>query len=187
MREGNQRFLNKAPFNRNLIEQQKETSTGQYPFAVTLSCIDSRTSVEQIFDLGIGDVFSARVAGNVVNDDVIGSMEFACKVAGSKLIVVLGHSHCGAVKGACDQVELGKLTTLLEKIKPAVEKESTITEGRNSENIEFVNKVTHLNIHESIQNILNGSSVLKEMVDNKEIEIVGALHNIETGKVEFLN
>lgn len=187
LKEGNQRFLNRTPLKRDLIEQQKETSVGQYPFAVTLSCIDSRTSVEQIFDLGIGDVFSSRVAGNVVNGDIIGSMEFACKVAGSKLIVVMGHTHCGAVKGACDQVELGNLTGLLNKIKPAVEKETTVVDGRSSENLEFVRKVTHLNVQESIQNILERSAVLKEMVDNKEIEIVGALHDIESGEVKFLN
>lgn len=143
--EGNQRFVSNLKVNRNLLQQVNETAQGQYPFAIILSCIDSRTSAELIFDQGLGDIFSARIAGNIVNEDILGSMEFACKVAGSKLIVVLGHTNCGAIKGACDQVELGNLTGLISKIKPSVE--AVKSEGeRNSKNMAFVEKVAELNV-----------------------------------------
>ena len=137
LKEGNKRFINNLKVNRNLLQQANETSDGQHPFAVILSCIDSRTSAELIFDQGLGDVFSVRIAGNIINEDILGSMEFGCKVAGSKIIVVLGHTKCGAVKGACDHVEMGNLTALLSKIQPAVYDENTVKENRNSGNAEF--------------------------------------------------
>lgn len=186
LEQGNQRFINNLKVNRNLLQQANETSDGQHPFAVVLSCIDSRTSVEIIFDQGLGDVFSVRIAGNIVNEDILGSMEFGCKVAGSKIIVVLGHSKCGAVKGACDHVEMGNLTTLLKKIEPAVNDENTETQ-RNSSNENFVAKVTELNVKRAVQEVLDRSPILNEMVKKGEIGIIGANHNIETGEVTFLN
>ena len=144
LQEGIDRFINNLKANRNLLEQVNETRNGQWPFATILSCIDSRTSAELIFDQGLGDVFSVRIAGNIVNTDILGSMEFACKVAGSKLIVVLGHSKCGAVKGACDHVEMGNLTELLSKIQPAVYEEKQTTSERNSKNSEFVENVSEI-------------------------------------------
>jgi len=183
--DGNKRFVNNVGSNRNLLQQAKETSDGQHPFAVTLSCIDSRTSIEIIFDQGIGDVFSTRIAGNIINEDILGSMEFGCKVAGSKIIVVLGHTKCGAVKGACDHVELGNLTTLLKKIEPAVDAEKITKDNRTSENSEFVENVSVINVKLSVQNILDNSSILKEMIEKGEIGIVGATHDISTGNVHF--
>lgn len=183
--EGNKRFVNNLKVNRNLLQQANETSDGQHPFAVTLSCIDSRTSVELIFDQGLGDVFSIRIAGNVLNDDILGSMEFGCKVAGSKIIVVLGHTKCGAIKGACDGVEMGKLTTLLNKIKPAIEEEVTEKDNRNSSNSNFVDKVTHLNVKKTVQSILESSPILKQMVEDGQIGIIGGMHDITTGNVTF--
>jgi len=185
LEQGNQRFINNLKVNRNLLQQANETSDGQHPFAVVLSCIDSRTSVEIIFDQGLGDVFSVRIAGNIVNEDILGSMEFGCKVAGSKIIVVLGHSKCGAVKGACDHVEMGHLTTLLKKIEPAVNDEKTET-LRNSSNDSFVAKVTEINVKRAVQEVLDRSPILNEMVKKGEIGIIGANHNIETGEVTFL-
>ncbi len=146
LKEGNDRFINNLKANRNLLEQVNETRDGQWPFATILSCIDSRTSAELIFDQGLGDVFSVRIAGNIVNTDILGSMEFACKVAGSKLIVVLGHSKCGAVKGACDHVEMGNLTELLSKIQPAVYDEKITTSERSSKNSVFVENVAEINV-----------------------------------------
>ena len=185
LKEGNDRFINNLKANRNLLEQVNETRDGQWPFATILSCIDSRTSAELIFDQGLGDVFSVRIAGNIVNTDILGSMEFACKVAGSKLIVVLGHSKCGAVKGACDHVKLGNLTELLSKIQPAVYEESTITEDRSSSNSAFVENVSEINVKRNVKNIIERSFVLEQMVENGEIGIVGAMHDIETGLVTF--
>jgi carbonic anhydrase len=185
LKEGNQRFVNNNKTDRNLLQQATETSNGQYPFAVILSCIDSRTSSELIFDLGIGDAFNARIAGNIVNEDILGSMEFACKVAGSKLIVVLGHTKCGAVKGACDHVELGNLTHLINKITPAVDDENTTTENRTSGNAEFVEKVSTLNVKRTVDAIQQRSAILKEMIENGEIGIVGGMHDITTGVVTF--
>ena len=184
LKQGNQRFISNLKVNRNLLEQANETSDGQHPFAVVLSCIDSRTSVEIIFDQGLGDVFSIRIAGNIINEDILGSMEFGCKIAGSKIIVVLGHSKCGAIKGACDQVEMGNLTALLSKIQPAVDDEKTETD-RNSSNAEFVSKVTTLNIQRTVQEVMEKSPVLREMIEKGEIGIIGANHNIETGEVTF--
>lgn len=185
LKDGNKRFVNNLKVNRNLLQQANETSDGQHPFAVVLSCIDSRTSVELIFDQGLGDVFSARIAGNILNEDILGSMEFACKVAGSKIIVVLGHTKCGAVKGACDHVEMGNLTALLSKIQPAVYDESTVKENRNSTNDDFVEKVSAINVKRTVHGIMERSPILKEMIEKGEIGIVGGTHDITTGEVVF--
>jgi carbonic anhydrase len=185
LKDGNKRFINNLKANRNLLEQANETSDGQHPFAVILSCIDSRTSAELIFDQGLGDIFSVRIAGNIINEDILGSMEFACKVAGSKVIVVLGHTKCGAVKGACDHVEMGNLTALLSKIQPAVYDEKTETENRSSSNPEFVEKVATINVKRTVHAIMERSPILKEMIQNGEIGIVGGTHNLNDGEVVF--
>ncbi len=185
LKEGNKRFVNNLKVNRNLLQQANETSDGQHPFAVILSCIDSRTSAELIFDQGLGDVFSARIAGNIINEDILGSMEFACKVAGSKIIVVLGHTKCGAVKGACDHVEMGNLTALLSKIQPAVYDENTVKENRTSSNAEFVEKVATINVKRTVHGIMERSTILKEMIEKGEIGIIGGTHDITTGEVNF--
>ncbi len=185
LEEGNKRFVNNLKINRNLLQQANETSEGQHPFAVILSCIDSRTSAELIFDQGLGDIFSVRIAGNIVNEDILGSMEFGCKVAGSKIIVVLGHSKCGAVKGACDHIEMGNLTALLTKIRPAVEDELTTKEDRNSQNDEFVEKVAAINIRRTVKSIYERSPILKDMIDSGQIGIIGGTQDISTGEVTF--
>ena len=185
LKDGNKRFVNNLKVNRNLLQQANETSDGQHPFAVILSCIDSRTSAELIFDQGLGDIFSARIAGNIVNEDILGSMEFACKVAGSKIIMVLGHTKCGAVKGACDHVEMGNLTALLSKIQPAVYDEKTVTENRSSSNNEFVEKVSTINVKRTVTAIMERSPILKEMIEKGEIGIAGGTHDITTGEVHF--
>ena len=185
LKDGNKRFVSNLKINRNLLQQANETSDGQHPFAVILSCIDSRTSAELIFDQGLGDVFSVRIAGNIVNEDILGSMEFGCKVAGAKIIVVLGHTKCGAVKGACDNVALGNLTGLISKIKPAVEQESVTSEKRNSSNSVFVENVAELNVSLSVKNILLKSPIIADMVKNGDIGIVGGIHDITTGEVKF--
>ena len=187
LKEGNERFQNRKREERNLIEQVKDTSEGQYPFATVLSCIDSRVSAELIFDQGIGDIFSIRIAGNFVNTDILGSMEFACKLAGTRLIVVLGHTSCGAVKGACDDAKLGNLTSMLAKIKPAVDSTTLPTDIniRNSSNISFVNDVAVKNVELNIQNILNSSEVISEMVNNGEVKIIGAMYDVSSGAVNF--
>ena len=186
LKEGNERFVNNLKSNRNLLEQVNDTRQEQFPIAIILSCMDSRTSVELIFDQGLGDVFSARVAGNVINDDILGSMEYACKLAGSKLIVVLGHSHCGAIKGACANVQLDHLTGLIQKIKPAVdavhaEESVEIT----ADNDVLVQKVADRNVQLTVEQIRNKSPLLDAMVKNGEIGIVGGMYDIETGKVQF--
>jgi carbonic anhydrase len=188
LKEGNERFVAKKMANRDLIEQVKATATGQYPFATILSCIDSRVSAELIFDQGVGDIFSARVAGNIVNEDILGSMEFACKLAGTKIIVVLGHTSCGAVKGACDDAKLGNLTILLHKIKAAVRavSEPKNIEKRNSKNIPFVDEVAKQNVRLTIEDIRSLSTVLSDMEDVGEIAIVGAMYDIADGKVHFM-
>lgn len=188
LKEGNQRFVEQNQTPRDLIEQVKQTTSGQYPFATILSCIDSRVSAELVFDQGVGDIFSARVAGNIVNPDILGSIEFACKLAGTKIIVVLGHTSCGAVKGACDGAEMGNLTVLLSKIKPAVE---AITEPedpklRNSKNSAFVNAVAEKNVYLTLDNLRQQSPILAEMEENGEILVVGAMYDIADGKVHFL-
>ncbi len=185
LKEGNKRFVQNNKANRNLIEQVGETRNGQYPFAVILSCIDSRVPAELVFDQGIGDVFSARVAGNIINEDVLGSIEFACKAAGSKLIVILGHSSCGAVKGACDHVELGNLTGLLNKIQPAID--AVDEEGeRTSANTIFVQKVADKNVEIALKQLKEKSQVLREMLDNGEIGLIGAMYSVETGRVTIM-
>jgi carbonic anhydrase len=187
LKEGNKRFVNNLKINRNLLQQANETSDGQHPFAVILSCIDSRTSVELIFDQGLGDVFSVRIAGTIINEDILGSMEFGCKVAGAKIIVVLGHTKCGAVKGACDHLEMGNLTALLGKIQPAVYDEKTETKNRHSGNDEFVEKVSSINVKRTVHAIIERSPILKEMIVAGEIEVIGGIHDIATGAVSFYN
>lgn len=185
LKEGNKRFINNLKVNRNLLQQANETSDGQHPFAVILSCIDSRTSAELIFDQGLGDVFSVRIAGNIINEDILGSMEFGCKVAGAKIIVVLGHTKCGAIKGACDHVEMGNLTVLLNKIRPAVNNETSTLENRTSNNSQFVENVATINVKRSVKAILERSIILKEMIEKGHIGIVGGTHDISTGIVNF--
>ncbi|MEJ6674251.1 MAG: carbonic anhydrase family protein [Polaribacter sp.] len=187
LKEGNARFQNNLKANRNLLEQVKDTSNGQYPFATILSCIDSRVASELVFDQGLGDVFSIRIAGNFVNEDILGSMEFACKLAGTKVLVVLGHTSCGAIKGACDDAKLGNLTALINKLKPAVKAVRAPEEPllRNSGNIDFVNSVAEKNISMTIDNIRNQSSVLREMEVERTLKIVGAMYDINTGLITF--
>lgn len=189
LKEGNKRFQNNLKANRNLLNQVNETRDGQFPFATILSCIDSRVSAELVFDQGLGDIFSIRIAGNFVNVDILGSMEFACRIAGTKLVVVLGHTSCGAIKGACDDAKLGNLTALISKIKPAVEAVSSPKEEnlRNSKNLDFVNEVAEKNVHLTIENIKKNSEVLLDMEDMGEIKIVGAMYNISDGSVTFLD
>ncbi len=181
--EGNIRFVENKMLKRDPIAQIRHTSSGQYPFAAILSCIDSRVPVEVIFDQYIGDVFSARVAGNVVNEDVLGSLEYACKVVGSKLIVVLGHTKCGAVTAACNQVELGNITTLLDKIQPAVKRAGINTDNLSQDDIETV---SIFNVKESIRRIKEDSPILAELEENGTIMIVGASYDVTTGEVTFL-
>lgn len=187
LKKGNQRFVQNLRYNRNLLQQVNETADGQYPFASILSCIDSRTPAEFIFDQGLGDIFSIRIAGNIVNDDIIGSLEFACKIAGSKLILVLGHTNCGAIKGACDKQQLGYLTQLLSKITPAIDQETSFKENRNGSNLAYVNKITKINVENSIKVILNKSSILKELITQKTIKIIGGLYDISSGEVSFFD
>lgn len=188
LQEGNQRFVDKQTVNRDLNLQVEQTSTGQFPFATVLSCIDSRVPAELVFDQGIGDIFSVRIAGNFVNQDILGSMEFACKLAGTKLILVLGHTACGAVKGACDHAELGNLTGMLENIAPAVKAitEPADASKRNSANINFVNAVGAKNVALTIERIRKESPVLAELETEGAIQIVGGMYDIATGKVSLL-
>jgi len=187
LKEGNQRFKNNLKANRNLLEQVNDTSDGQFPFATILSCIDSRVSAELVFDQGLGDIFSVRIAGNFVNEDILGSMEFACKLAGTKLIVVLGHTSCGAVKGACDNAKMGNLTKLIEKITPAVNSVSEPKDKslRNSKNLEFVDNVAKKNVQLTIDRIHSESPILSEMEENGEILIIGAMYDVNNGEVIF--
>jgi len=189
LKEGNKRFQNNLKANRNLLQQVNDTSEGQFPFAVILSCIDSRVSAELVFDQGLGDIFSVRIAGNFVNEDILGSIEYGCKVANSKLVVVLGHTSCGAIKGACDDVKLGNITKLISKIKPAVEdvKDPSEPTKRTSSNLNFVNEVSRVNVIKTIENMRNQSEVLSDMEQQGEIKIVGAMYNVENGAVEFYN
>ncbi|MFM1888997.1 MAG: carbonic anhydrase family protein [Flavobacteriaceae bacterium] len=187
LKDGNKRFVENTKINRNLMEQVNQTSEGQYPFATILSCIDSRVSAELIFDQGIGDIFSIRIAGNIVNKDILGSMEFASKVAGTKIIVVLGHTNCGAVKGACDGVELGNLTHLLDKITPAMDLIDSPKEKelRNSKNIDFVDAVANANVDRTVALIRKNSPILAEMEDSGLIKLVSGMYDIQTGVVSF--
>jgi carbonic anhydrase len=189
LKEGNVRFQNNLKANRNLLEQVNDTSDGQFPFATILSCIDSRVSAELVFDQGLGDIFSVRIAGNFVNEDILGSMEFASKLAGTKLIVVLGHTSCGAIKGACDDAKMGNLTKLIEKITPAVKAvaEPKDKSLRNSKNSDFVDNVSKKNVELTIERIHNESPILTEMEKNGEIKIIGAMYDINTGEVNFYN
>lgn len=184
LKDGNKRFINNLKINRDLLQQMDETSHGQYPWAVILSCMDSRTSVEHIFDQGIGDIFSIRIAGNVVNDDIVGSMEYACAVAGSKLVVVLGHTKCGAVKGACDHVELGNLTGLLNKVAPAIAKTAAAAKETSPE--AYAEIVAQANVLESMDEILEKSEILRNLFAEGKIGIVGGIYNVENGKVSFI-
>lgn len=189
LKEGNDRFVKNLKAQRDLLAQVNATRDGQWPFATILSCIDSRTSSELIFDQGLGDIFSVRIAGNIVNTDILGSMEFACKIAGSKLIVVLGHTKCGAVKGACDHVEMGNLTELLSKLQPSVysETDTANVKERTSKNASFVENVASINVRRSVKSIIERSFIIEQMVENGEIGVVGAMYNIDTGKVSFYN
>ncbi|MEM7103386.1 MAG: carbonic anhydrase family protein [Bacteroidota bacterium] len=185
-KEGNERFMKNELTNRDLPAQVKATSSGQYPKAIVLSCVDSRVPVENVLDVGIGDIFVARVAGNFVNEDILGSMEFATKVAGSKLVVVMGHEHCGAVKAAIDDVVLGNITGLLAKIKPAVDAVPGFENKRTSKDQEFVASVVGSNVGNTINEIREKSPILKEMEENGEIKIVGGVYDLDTGKIEFM-
>jgi carbonic anhydrase len=185
LKDGNVRFMNNLKANRNLLQQVNETAQGQFPFATILSCIDSRTSAELIFDQGLGDVFSIRIAGNILNEDILGSMEFATKVVGTKIIVVLGHTKCGAIVGACNHVELGNLTTLLNKIQPAIFSEKETKDNRNGGNEQFVKNVTNLNVQLTIERIRRESPIIAELEEQGEIKIIGAMYHVETGKVNF--
>lgn len=185
--EGNKRFVEEKGIKRDFPSQVKATSTGQFPLAVVLSCIDSRVPCEIVFDQGIGDIFSCRVAGNIVNEDVLGSIEYSCKYAGSKLIVVLGHTSCGAVKGACDHLEDGNLTALLSKLKPAVDSEIETSNDRSSKNIKFVNNVSKINVGLAKEQLVKDSPILAELINNGIVKLVGAMYHVETGEVEFYN
>jgi carbonic anhydrase len=185
LKEGNKRFVNDQPIHRSLPDEVKATSGTQHPIAIVLGCIDSRVPIETIFDMGVGDVFVARIAGNVVNDDILGSMEFACHISGAKLILVLGHTFCGAIKAACDNGAEGHLGALLDKIKPAVEAEQQTLTQRDSQNKTFVTNVTKINIDNSLQYIVNKSAVLKRLINEKQVGLVGALYDVNSGQVHF--
>lgn len=184
LKEGNRRFLSNLRYNRNLLQQVNDTSAGQFPFAAILSCIDSRTSAELIFDQGLGDIFSVRIAGNVVNEDILGSMEFACQIAGSKLVVVLGHSKCGAIKGACAHVEMGHLTGLLDKIRPSV----SAIQGRHdrpADSDTLVEDVAYENTRRQMQSVLQRSVILRNLYEQGTIGIVAGMYSVDTGEVDF--
>lgn len=186
LHEGNERFLANLRASRDLLKQVNETREGQFPFATVLSCIDSRTSAELIFDQGLGDIFSIRIAGNILNEDILGSMEFSAKVAGVRAIVVLGHTRCGAIKGACDHVQLGNLSTLLNKIQPAIYYERTFTENRNSSNVAFVERVAEIQVRRSVRGVLEQSIILRELVDTEQLAIMGAVYDVESGRVNWM-
>jgi carbonic anhydrase len=185
-KRGNERFRTGVRKNRNYLNEQRASSSGQYPAAVLLSCIDSRAPAEVIMDLGLGDIFNCRVAGNIANQDILGSMEFACKVAGAKVVCVMGHTACGAIKGAIDNVELGNLTGLLDKIKPAVQATSYSGE-RSSKNSAFVDTVARTNVQMTVDDVRKKSAVLAELERNGTIKIVGAMYNLQTSALEFLS
>jgi len=187
LREGNERFMKNLKTNRDLLEQVNETAEGQSPFATILSCMDSRTSAELIFDQGLGDIFSIRIAGNVLNEDILGSMEYATQVIGTKLLLVLGHTRCGAIMGACDGIELGNLTQLLEKIQPAILNETETTSNRNAANPGFVKNVTELNVINTIERIRHESPIISQLETEGRIKIMGGIYDVETGKVNFLD
>lgn len=185
LKDGNLRFVNNLKINRNLLQQVNDTSEGQHPFAIILSCIDSRTSAELIFDQGLGDIFSCRIAGNILNDDIIGSMEFACKIAGAKLIMVLGHGGCGAIQGACSGVKMGKLTKLIKKIIPAVKLEKSAGKDSDSQGALFEDRVALRNVKMTIVDIEKRSKILRKLKADNEIAIVGGFYDVTSGVVEF--
>lgn len=187
LKHGNERFASGKPEPRDMLHDQRVTAAGQYPHAVILSCIDSRAPAEFIFDAGLGDLFNARIAGNIADADLVGSMEFACKVAGAKLVVVMGHTSCGAVKGACDHVQLGNLTGLLDKIQPAVETVRDVSGDRTAKNAAFVEAVTEANVRLTVERIRELSPILRGMESEGAIRIVGCIYNLETGRVQFLS
>ncbi len=187
LKDGNARFVAGESTNRELLDEQKATAGGQYPFAVVLSCLDSRSAPEIVFDQGVGDIFVGRVAGNVVDTNLLGSFEFATAAAGSKVIVVMGHTACGAVKGACDGVELGNLTALLDEIEPAIDAVSTpVGTDRSSANTEFVNRVIETNVNMQVNELLRRSDVVRGLVEEGKVTVVGAVHDLATGEVRFL-
>jgi len=185
LKEGNERFLSGEMLQRDLIAQVHATATGQYPFAAILGCIDSRVPPELVFDQGIGDVFGCRIAGNFANTDMIGSLEFATKLAGAKLIVVLGHTECGAIKGACDNAQLGNLTQTLSNLAPAVYETTDVPGERNSKNNAFVQEVCRQNVRLTVQGVTERSEVLRDLVNEKQARVVGAMHDVATGRVIF--
>lgn len=187
LKQGNEEFTGEQLTIRNNSARIREASLGQYPKAVILSCLDSRVPVEDVFHRGIGDLFVARVAGNIVNEDMLGSMEFACKVSGSKVVLVLGHEYCGAVKSAIDDVKLGNITAMLAKIRPAVLALKDYSGDKTSANPEFVHDVCVKNVELTMEVIRSKSPILKEMEDKGEIKIIGGVYNMSTGKVDFLN
>ncbi len=187
LKEGNERFVNNIKAHRNLLEQVNETSSGQFPFASILSCIDSRISAELIFDQGLGDIFSIRIAGNILNEDILGSMELGCKISGSKLIVVLGHTKCGAIESACNNISMGHITRLLSKIKPAIDQETETTSDRHGKNENFVKRVAINNVLLTANKIREQSSLLAEMEKQKQIKIVSGIYDIDNGKVTFFD
>lgn len=187
LKAGNARFVAGQPAQRDHRADVKATASGQYPFAVVLSCLDSRVPIEIVLDQGIGDIFSARVAGNVLDTDILGSMEFGCKASGAKLIAVIGHSNCGAIKGAVDDVKLGKLSDLLGKIKPAIGKVPADVSPRTSKNHDFVDKVAEANVRLVMQQIRERSPILRQMLDKHEIGVVGGIYDLSTGEVRFFD
>jgi carbonic anhydrase len=186
LKDGNERFVDGKMLQRNLMAQVRTTASGQYPFAVVLGCIDSRVPPELVFDQGIGDIFSPRIAGNFADTDIIGSIEFATKLAGAKLVLVLGHTECGAIKGACDNVQLGNLTQTLSNISPAVYAVKDIREDRTSKNKAFVQKVTYENVRLTVQALTERSVVLNDLVVGNHLKLVGAIHDVATGRVSFM-
>jgi len=186
MKKGNERFRSGVRQNRNYLNEQKASASGQYPAAVLLSCIDSRAPAEVIMDLGLGDIFNCRVAGNVANPDILGSMEFACKLAGAKVVLVMGHTACGAIKGAIDNAELGNLTGLLDKIKPAVQATNYSGE-RSAKNYDFVDAVARTNVQMTLDNVRRNSAVLADLESKGNIKIAGAVYNLQTAALDFLS
>lgn len=188
LKDGNSRFVDGISTERDYRYQVQKTESGQYPAAVILSCIDSRTSSEIIFDQGIGDLFNVRIAGNFATPEIIGSIEYGCKVAGSKLVVVVGHNHCGGIKGTCDNVQLGNISAIVNEVKPALAYVKTpVGEERTSKNHEFVEAVAKVNVQLTVKEILEKSDILREMKQAGQIDVIGALYDISTGKVEFIN
>lgn len=187
LKEGNKRFLGNLKLDRNLLKQVNLTSDGQFPFATVLSCIDSRTSAELVFDQGLGDIFSIRIAGNIVNNDILGSMEYACGIAGSKIIVVLGHTKCGAIISACNHIQSGHLTGLLHQIKPAIDQEATTRVNRDGRNRAFVASVSRIHVRLMMQRIREQSVLLNQLVNEGRIMLAGALYDIDSGEVSFFD